>query len=100
MAKSQTAKMYTHFGDKIRNLITGIDDTVDYSSGDHTFVHSGHKFARGLWMNAAGTIVVEFVDGSTGTFVALSSGKFLMSMCITEIKNSGSDAGIVDYGLW
>lgn len=55
---------------------------IDYSS-DQTFT----KRVRGIHINTAGTLAVEFQDGSTAT-LTLAAG--LWPYSITKILNSGS----------
>jgi hypothetical protein len=56
---------------------------IDYSVGDQTFAQN----PRGLLISTAGTLKVDFIDGSTAT-LALAVGVY--PFCITKIYQTGS----------
>lgn len=63
-------------------------ETVDTSSGDHTFSNG----IRGLYIGVSGTVVLETEDGNQHTFLAMAAGFFHPIAQLKKIIKTGTTA--------
>lgn len=67
---------------------------ISYGGGDQTIT----GFARGIYVDTAGSLKVDMADGTTVTFSNLAAGT-IYPISITKIYQSGSSgvAGLILY---
>lgn len=68
---------------------------INYSSDQDL----SDRRVRGFYIGTAGTLKVDFVDGTTGVTLSNLAAGVVYPFCITKIYNSGSSsaAGVVLY---